>query len=138
MVLAYDRIFLEGYAMRSHREILEVLRQELQFLGQGGYRSYAWRPPLIFEDSPTCLKRGKDSCAEAGCRLLQLVPVEHRGRPVPCRHIPLNESQETIDSLYRTGTEAELEQALRSWLIRKIKQLEEEQLVRNFLGGSQS
>lgn len=44
------------------------------------------------------------------------------------RHIPLNESHETIDSLYRTGTEAELEQTLRSWLLCKIKQLEEEQM----------
>jgi len=113
--------------MRSRREIVEVLRRELQFLEQGGYRSSSWRPPLIFEDSPSCLKVGSESCAEAGCRLLQLVPEECRGHAVPCRHIPLNEKHETVASLYTTGTEAELEQALRSWLIRQIQQLEEDE-----------
>lgn len=113
--------------MCDHREILEVLRQEFLFLEQGGYESSAWRPPLIFEDSPICSKAVHGSCADAGCRLLQFVPAEHLDRPAPCRHIPLNDSNDTINSLYRTGTDAELEQALRSWLVRKIMQLEGEQ-----------
>jgi len=40
------------------RDLLEVLKFELQFIEKGGYgRSprQAWRAPLIFEDSPTCL-----------------------------------------------------------------------------------
>ncbi|HEY7616335.1 MAG TPA: hypothetical protein VH744_05995 [Terriglobales bacterium] len=108
------------------RNIIEVLKRELQFLEQGGYREApdSWKVPLIFEDSPTCMKRGFSSCEEAGCALMKLVPEEHKSAPVPCRHIPLNKLSETIDSLYRTGTIEELEQALRQWLVNTIARLE--------------
>ena len=36
-----------------------------------------------------------------------------------------NESGETVDSLYRTGTNEEIEQMLESWLLETIRQLEE-------------
>jgi hypothetical protein len=42
-----------------------------------------------------------------------------------CRYIPLNPAGETVDSLYRTGTQEELERALRSWLMATIQELEE-------------
>jgi hypothetical protein len=37
----------------------------------------------------------------------------------------LNEIGETLDSLYRTGTNEEIEQTLQSWLLETIQQLEE-------------
>jgi len=58
------------------------------------------------------------------CILLQFVPAEARKNQIPCRHIPLNERGETIESLYRTGTQEELESAVRSWLVREIEDLE--------------
>ena len=59
------------------RDLLEVLRLELEFLENGGYRKvYSWRPQFIFEDSPTCLNYGNPAarrpCSE--CVLMQLVP----------------------------------------------------------------
>ncbi len=58
---------------------------------------------------------------------MQLVPPEKRGLKVPCRYIRLNERGDTIESLYRSGTQDELESALRAWLTREIKNLENAQ-----------
>jgi hypothetical protein len=55
---------------------------------------------------------------------MELVPPERRGEKVPCRHIPLNDQGDTVDSLYRWGTEDELEVALRNWLTREIEMLQ--------------
>jgi len=105
---------------------LQVLHKELKFVQKGGYRApLVWRAPLVFEDSPNCPKEGCSSCPAADCALMRFVPKEHRHEAVPCRHIPLNESGETVDSLYRTGTNEEIEQMLESWLLETIRQLEE-------------
>jgi hypothetical protein len=45
---------------------------------------------------------------------------------VPCRFIPLNDLGETVDSLYRTGTQQEMEETLCEWLHREIRRLEAE------------
>lgn len=116
----------------NNRNILEVLRFELKFLEDGGYArsSHApWRAAYIFEDSPTCLNF-KDSarsqpCSE--CLLLQLVPSDLREQDVPCRFIPLNDKGQTVDSLYRTGTQLEMAEALHDWLRREIRRIEGEQ-----------
>jgi hypothetical protein len=42
----------------DNRDLLTVLRSELEFLEKGGYRTPAradWRPHFIFQDSATCL-----------------------------------------------------------------------------------
>jgi hypothetical protein len=105
---------------------VEVLKKELQFVQKGGYRApVVWRAPLIFEDSPTCPKELCSACPDADCVLMRFVPKECRYEAVPCRHIPLNHLGETIDSLYRTGTNQEIEQALQNWLQETIRQLEE-------------
>jgi hypothetical protein len=53
------------------------------------------------------------------------VPPASRSEVIPCRHIPLNEAGETIDSFYRRHTQLELEEALSSWLRKRIKELEQ-------------
>ena len=53
-----------------------------------------------------------------------MVPEECREKKIPCRHIPLNVNGETVDSLYRTGTQEELEAALAIWLKSTIRRLE--------------
>lgn len=118
----------------SHKnsDLLETLRFELKFLEDGGYgRSphAPWRAPYIFEDSPSCLNFSDPArphpCDE--CLLTQLVPNEHREQEVPCRFIPLNDKGQTVDSLYRTGTQQEIEETLCVWLRREISRLETEQ-----------
>jgi hypothetical protein len=54
------------------------------------------------------------------------VPEGFGRKHYPCRYIPLNERGETVDSLYRTGTQKELETAVVKWLEGTIKRLEEE------------
>jgi len=104
---------------------LDVLRKELQFVQNGGYRApIVWRAPLVFEDSPTCPRGSCAACPETDCVLMRFVPDECLYEAVPCRHIPLNELGETVESLYRTGTNEEIEQTLQSWLLETIEQLE--------------
>ncbi len=108
-------------------DTLRVLKNELRFVQKGGYRQpRLWRPPLVFEDSPICAKQGCAACPETSCVLMNFVPQERRHEAVPCRHIPLNDLGETVDSLYRTGTNEEIEESLRSWLRKTIGQLEEQ------------
>ena len=113
--------------MRIVENTVQVLRNELRFVQKGGYRQpLLWRPPLIFEDSPTCPKQRCGACPDTNCVLMSLVPTKCRYEAVPCRHIPLNDLGETIDSLYRTGTNEEIEGTLQSWLVKTIGQLEEQ------------
>ncbi len=115
--------------MSDKRNLSEVLRSELEFLNSGGYRKISWRPQFIFEDSPTCPNFGHsqrlEPCSE--CILMPLVPPEKRAAKVPCRYIRLNERGDTIGSLYRSGTQDELESALRTWLTREIENLDNAQ-----------
>jgi hypothetical protein len=113
------------------RDLLTVLKKELEFLEKGGYRNAArapWRPQLVFQDSPTCLNfdptQQARPCSE--CILSQLVPGEMQRKKLPCRYIPLNERGETIDSFYRFGTQDELELELGRWLKATIESLEKQ------------
>jgi hypothetical protein len=93
---------------KDDRNLLEVLKFELEFLEQGGYGRLpreSWKPRFIFEDSPTCMNfnsKDHEPCEE--CLLMQFVPEKARTEQVPCTHIPLSPSGETLESLYRTGT----------------------------------
>src|SRR5260370_8999912 len=91
---------------KDERDLLEVLKFELQFLEDGGYGRSArtpWRPQYIFEDSLTCMnydsKENPGQCSD--CVLMQLVPPDRRSEKIPCHHIPFNVSGDTLHSLYR-------------------------------------
>jgi hypothetical protein len=118
--------------MRSAENYLRLLRCELAFVEAGGYRSpVGWRWPRVFEGSPTCQKGRFSTCTGIDCPLRDFVPSEHQSAGVPCRHIPLDELGETIGSLYRTGTNEEIEESPRNWLRQTIGQMEEELSARN-------
>ena len=117
---------------QDERNILDVLKAELDFLKRGGYARSPrdpWRAQLIFEDSPSCMnygtKENPSPCAE--CVLIQFVPPEKSGEESPCRHIPLTRDGVTLHQLYRGGTQQEVEDALADWLRGTIARLESEQ-----------
>jgi len=106
-------------------DVLRALKRELEFLKNGGYRSpMGWRAPLFFEDSPICPRPAFSACPNADCVLMNFVPKKSRCQKVPCRHISLNEEDETLQSLYVTATNEQIEQALRKWLCKAIAGLE--------------
>ena len=116
---------------KDDRDLLDVLKFELQILERGGYGSSpreAWRQHLVFEDSPTCMnydsKEHPVPCEE--CVLMQLVPPDQRGQKIPCRHIPLTKEGETLENLYRCGSQQEIEDAMRGWLQTTIQRIEAE------------
>ena len=119
-------------ALAQDRELLlRKLRDELAFIERGGYRETGrlqWRPQFIFEDSPMCLNRDptRKHVPCSACVLMQFVHGEAKEKRAPCRHIPINEQGETIDSFYRSGTPEELEAAVIAWLKRTIHDLEAE------------
>lgn len=116
---------------QDNRDILEVLKFELSFLEDGGYgRSphSPWRAPAIFEDSPIC----PNFCDPARphpcetCKLEEFVPDGQKKESIPCRFIPLTKDGRTVDDLYRTGSQTEMEEALASWLRNQIQKIEQE------------
>ena len=113
---------------KDERDLLDVLKRELDFFTAAGYTRSSWKPKLIFEDSSTCIncdsKDNRKPCTE--CALIDLVPAEHRSSAVPCRHIPLNAAGETLDSLYRYADRHEVEKTVVRWLEDTIESLEEE------------
>jgi hypothetical protein len=118
---------------RDERDPLEVLKFELSFLEKGGYgRSprEPWRAHFVFEDSPTCMnydqKDRPSPCRE--CFLMEFVPAADRKQQVPCRHIPLTENGDTLDSLYRWSNQSEIEDAMKHWLLATIRKLELERV----------
>ena len=118
--------------METNRQtVLQLLKSELEFLDKGGYRHHPhspWRAPYIFEDSPSCpnsTERARPHLCEE-CWLTQFVAPELHEEQVPCRFVDLTGNGVTVDSLYRCGTPAESEEALRSWLHQRIHEVEAE------------
>jgi hypothetical protein len=116
---------------QDHRDILDVLRFELSFLQDGGYgRSphASWRAPAIFEDSPACPNFSDAARPHPceSCLLEQFVPAERRNEASPCRFIRLTPEGQSVDDFYRTGSQADMEQALAGWLRKQIERIEQE------------
>jgi uncharacterized small protein (DUF1192 family) len=125
----------------DERDILEVLKFELNFLEQGGYgRSVhtPWRPTSIFQDSITCLNFGDPArphpCSE--CLLMQFVPHDLQGEQVPCHHIALNDKGETVDSMSAWDTQRELEEQVKRWLRATIQRIEAERATKGSARGA--
>jgi hypothetical protein len=115
----------------DQRDVLEVLKFELEFLEQGGYgRSVRtpWKPTSVFQDSLTCINfddpKRTHPCNE--CLLHAFVPETRKDEDVPCHHIPLNARGETIHSMERQASQVEMEETLKAWLRRQIERLEQE------------
>jgi hypothetical protein len=116
---------------KDDRDILEILKFELDFLEQGGYgRSVRtpWKATSAFQDSLTCINFGdpyrSHPCND--CLLMQFVPEERRSETVPCHHIALDESGQTVDKLEAQENQEGLEERVKNWLRVTIKRIEQE------------
>jgi len=115
----------------DERDILELLKDELDFIDKGGYgRSVRtpWQSKSTFQDSLSCINYGypyrAHPCNE--CHLLDFVSPEDRTSEVPCHLIPLNTDGDTIEDLEQRDDQKKLEQEVREWLRTKIKEIEEQ------------
>lgn len=119
---------------KDERDILELLKNELSFIEQGGYgRSVRtpWQATSPFRDSLTCvnyaLPEKSHPCSE--CHLIDFVPADKRSDELPCHAIPLNAAGETVESLELENNQAKLEGALKEWMRAKISEIETARLA---------
>jgi hypothetical protein len=117
---------------KDERDMLELLKEELDFIEKGGYgRSVRtpWQPKSAFQDSLTCINFGypyrAHPCSE--CHLSEFVPPEGQSAEIPCHHIPLNELGLTVEDLESQDNQPRLETAVRQWLKTRIAEIEKEQ-----------
>ena len=122
--------------MADERDVLEVLKFDLNFLEQGGYGRSVHTPQTptrIFQDSISCLHFGEPQrphpCSE--CMLIDFVPESRRNEDVPCHHIPLSPAGETIATLEARKNQQQLEEAMIAWLRAVIARIEKERQARS-------
>jgi hypothetical protein len=116
---------------KDDRDILELLKDELVFIEQGGYGRSVRTPQLpksTFQDSLTCINHSDPArtrpCSD--CRLIDFVADEHHAEKVPCHFIALNDAGETIDDLEAQDNQSKLEASVKQWMRARIKQIGEE------------
>jgi len=112
---------------KDERDILELLKSELDFIEKGGYgRSVRtpWKATSPFRDSLTCVNYALPEKAHpcSDCHLIDFVPADKRSEELPCHAIPLNAEGDTVESL--ENNQAKLEESLKEWMRAKIKELE--------------
>jgi hypothetical protein len=118
---------------RDNQELLEILRYELNFLEQGGYRELAKSGacPSPFKNSLTCLNYGDPlrphACHE--CSMFEFVPDDAKTEDVPCHFIPLDEQGRKIADLVKQRRPEQVESALKKWLEKTITRLQSEALA---------
>ena len=114
--------------VKDDRDILELLKEELVFVEQGGYgRSVRtpWLPKAAFQDSLTCINYADPNRTHPcnDCHLIDFVDSEHLSEQVPCHFIALNQAGETVEDLDAEGNQAKLEATLKKWMRSKIKEI---------------
>jgi hypothetical protein len=113
---------------RDAHELLQILRYELNYIEQGGFeRDHA----LLGTESPfqgtiACINFGDPiqahECRE--CLLAEFVPAEKLTEDVPCHHIRLNATGETLAGLIKKNDQSRMVAALKEWLHATIARLE--------------
>lgn len=110
------------------RDVLEVLRYELNYIEQGGFdrdrSSLGLESPFL--GNLSCINFGDPLRAHAcrECFLHQFVPEDKQTEDYPCHHIPLNDSGETVDELIKKKDPKQLAVVLEHWLHTTIARLE--------------
>jgi hypothetical protein len=121
---------------KDDRDLLELFREELDFIEKGGYgRSVRtpWKPTSTFQDSLTCINYGypyrAHPCDE--CRLIDFVPDDKRAEAIPCHHIPLGQTGDTVETLETEENQQKLEETIKGWLRARINQMEQARAVKD-------
>lgn len=119
---------------KDERDILDLLKSELDFIEKGGYGRPVrtpWKPTSPFRDSLSCvnyaLPEKAHPCSE--CHLIDFVPADKRSESLPCHAIPLNAAGDTVESLELQNNQGRLEVALKEWMRAKIKEIEAARLA---------
>ena len=118
---------------KEYQDILGILKSELEFIERGGYgvpdRREATPASTIFADSLTCLNYGypyrTHPCGE--CPLMEFVPDGKRLSAMPCHHIPLDQSGQTVEAMEEAENQAAMQEAVKTWLRKTINRLESQQ-----------
>jgi hypothetical protein len=110
------------------REILQILRYELNYLEQGGFERdrLATGATSPFLESFTCINFGDPvhthACRE--CKLFPLVPEDKRNEELPCHFIRLGANGETMGELIQKHDPRRLAMVLEHWLRATIARME--------------
>lgn len=123
-----------GAMSQGQRDILAILKRELDYIEKGGYGAPVKDPTsatsTIFADSLTCLNYGYPyrtrPCAE--CPLIEFVPQEKRTSGMPCHEIPLDATGRTVEWFAQREDQSEMQEVVKSWLRQVIQRIESEQL----------
>jgi hypothetical protein len=114
---------------KDERDLLALLKSELDFIEKGGYgRSVRtpWKPTSSFRESLTCvnyaLPEKAHPCSE--CHLIEFVPPDKLSEELPCHAIPLNAAGDTVESLELEGNQAKLEAVLKEWMRARIREIQ--------------
>jgi len=115
---------------RDQQDILEILKSELEFIEKGGYgapdKQQMGAASTVFADSLTCLNYGYPyrvhPCGE--CPLMEFVPEDQRVSPMPCHHIPLDSSGQTVEALEEAQNQTGMQEAVKTWLRQTISRME--------------
>jgi len=112
----------------SRREVLMLLKKELEFLERGGYGgAESWKPLSVFLDSPSCPNRlgveRSTPCPQ--CWLFNFVP-ERYGRELPaCHFIPMTDDGKSVSCMSTQYSQAEVREKVKTWLQAEIYHLEQ-------------
>jgi len=111
----------------SRREVLVLLKKELEFLDRGGYGgTESWKPLAVFLDSPSCPNRldveRSTPCPQ--CWLFNFVPDRY-GRELPaCHFIPMTDDGKSVENMKREYSQVEMREKVKTWLRAEIEHLE--------------
>jgi hypothetical protein len=105
-----------------------LLQAELDLMEHDGQaeNAPAWTPRLIFQDSSSCIRYDAHRSTCDSCPLMPFVPPTHKEKSSPCRYIPLTRDGRTLNDLYQSGSEEDLREAVRQWLVHRLDELDSE------------
>ena len=111
----------------STREVLSLLKKELEFHERGGYGgTERWKPLTVFLDSPSCPNRldveRNTPCNQ--CWLFNFVPEQYGPELPACHFIPMTDDGKSVDTMKRQYSHAEMRDKVKTWLQAEIEHLE--------------